>query len=225
MSIGRDRLNKMDEERYRNGEEKGDGISRAGRIIGTIVLVSVSLGLGVFTFLQFFSDSPPIDVISRPPARSSQGGLVDTVDVEKERTMQVTLFFPGRDPLELEREDRIVPFEREPAAIARIVVNEILKGPADYGLSPVVGPGAALRTVFIRGDVVYMDFSRTIVDSVGRSTLSEIQLVKSLCRTLYQTLPEVRSIRFLVNGKEAQTFNRDDGHLDISVSYPIIFKG
>lgn len=223
--VGRDIRRKMGEEGNFGEHEKDKGARRVGRIIGTVILVAVSAGLGVFIYLQFFSETPPIEVIPRSQARAFQSGVVDPSDAEDDKTMQITLFFPGRDPMELEREDRIVPFEREPGAIGRIVVNEILKGPSEYGLSPVAGPGAALRTVFIRGDVLYIDFSRTIVDSVGRSALSEVQLIKSLCRTLYQTLPDIRWVRFLVNGKEGQTLNREDGHLDIGSPFPITFKG
>lgn len=201
---------------------------------GTLFLLIAVIGLGLFARIQFFSENPffPMDLdflgprFSQAEGSQNQQALPEREEADQgKKTMTVNLFFAGPDLSELETEDRVIPLEPDPLAAASRAIEELLKGPSEFGLYPVCGKGVTLRTLFFRQGSVYVDFNRSIADGSWRSAVSEYIFLKALCRTLSNIIPDVNWVVVMVNGRQMGTMNKEDGHLDISDPFPADFQG
>lgn len=84
------------------------------------------------------------------------------------------------------------------------------------------GKGAVLANVKLRelyldpAGTAYLDLSVVPKDGIRSSAWEEILAAYALVNTLMQNVEEVKRVRFLVEGKEAQTLA---GHIDLSRSF------
>jgi len=146
--------------------------------------------------------APAAGQLSGPSAGEAAGQL---------RT--VTLVLPG--PKGLETVQATVPKQHEVQLEARAAVSAVLA--ADRG-----GP-SLLREFSLRG--FYLDSGGTgyvdLAQQQGRreaaaSARNELLALYAIVNTVTVNFPEVRQVRFLVDGKEAQTLA---GHIDLGQAY------
>ncbi|PKK91791.1 MAG: hypothetical protein CVV64_03765 [Candidatus Wallbacteria bacterium HGW-Wallbacteria-1] len=195
---------------------------------GIVILLVLVSGLGFFVKEQFFSDSPffPMVLDYKMSIDGEQQKANEiTATSTGARTMTVSLFFVGPDLSEFEREDRSIPFEADPLLASSRALEELLRGPGEFGLYPLCGKDVTLRTLFVRKGTAYVDLSRSVADGSWRSAISEYVFLKAVCRTLSNMMPDINWIVFMVNGRQMSTMNREDGHLDIGNPFPADFRG
>lgn len=122
-------------------------------------------------------------------------------------TMQVKLYFVDRGSNKLVAEERQVEKTR---AIARRVLEELLKGPGVEKHGAVFPAGTKLLDVNIKADeqICLVDFSSEIKSLTAQE---EKLLVYSIANTLGQ-FPSIKGIAFMVDGKKVETL----GHMDLS---------
>lgn len=149
-----------------------------------------------------------------PPGVPSGGG---------EGRTAFTLYFPSREYVETGQEgvDRLVA-ERitlEPALaaagddrLATALLEALRKGPTSSAALPVIPARIQMRGVRVREGIAELDFARA---GLSGGSLEEQLIVDSIVRTLTQ-LPELHAVRFIVEGKPAETLM---GH--VSTAQPI----
>lgn len=132
---------------------------------------------------------------------SSQGGSArPEPSVSSHPPVEVSAWFlADRDgKVWLAQELRTVPDdERVPQA----VVEQVLKGPTVEGLSTPFPPGTRVRAVTLDGTVATVDWNADVLTaSVGAD--AEAYGIQSIVYSLTD-LPEIRSVRFTVEGKDS----------------------
>lgn len=154
-------------------------------------------------------DNTPVTTTdAMQPQQSSEVPPVENNGVIKHNTMQLTLYYPSADAVHLVTEVRSFPLNDAPA---RIAVEALLGGTEQPQTAKVFPPDTKLRRLWIKDEVAYVDFNKTILKGNGGSA-TEMLLVASVVDTLTE-FPTVEKVKFLVEGKAIDTLY---GHMDLS---------
>ena len=101
---------------------------------------------------------------------------------------------------------------------ARRVIEELTLPDSDPAVFPPLPETFPLRTAYLDGSRLYLDFSRDAVAGLSGGTEEEIILLESLKRTLAWNLPNVDHLQILIDGQPRRTLGaagEDAGHIDI----------
>lgn len=123
-----------------------------------------------------------------------------------------TLLWPGAEAEGLVARDAEIFATRDPADQARQVVGLLLAAPPDDAVAAPLPAGTRLLALFIdeRG-TAFVDVSREAASGSGGSAW-ELLAVHSLCGSLVRSVPQVRRMQLLVEGRQVETLA---GHLDL----------
>ena len=143
------------------------------------------------------------------PDKSKETSPVKTERTEK--SMNVKVYYPddsGMKLVEVEREVLVDDATDKYTA----AVESLLEEPTEDNLTKIFPNNAAIRSVTVENGLAIVDLDGSFLKSfVGGSTGEEL-LVGSVVDTL-TNFPEVKHVKFLVDGKEIETLS---GHMDLS---------
>ena len=141
------------------------------------------------------------------PARQS----VPAVPAPPAGTAVVTLFFAAEDGSGLVREGREVEIEeRVEEGIARLVA-ELASGPVGSH-SPTLPPNTRVLGVRLEGEVALVDLGAEFKEGIPSGSSAEMAAVYSVVDTVAANFPQVKGVRFLIEGAPVAEL----GHLDLS---------
>lgn len=174
------------------------------------ILVAGSLYLRSLARRVFFERARPPEASAR--ARLAQVALQPSAGP----TQSVTLYFPSTGDGKLREETRTLALAADPADRIRQIVLALVEGPKQ-GESPALPPSADVRAVFLTQDgTAYLDLSSGAFADFNPGIESETLAVYSVVDSLSANLPEVKRVKFLVQGQEAETL---DGHADLTAPF------
>lgn len=128
----------------------------------------------------------------------------------------VHLYFGTPGDTTLVPEARMVALKKDPAALGREVVNELLAGPRKEGIR-VIPEGTRLNALFVTGDqTCYLDLSREVVEGQPGGSAAELLTVWSLVNSLVLNVDGIRSVRILVDGRGRETLA---GHVALNRAF------
>ena len=110
------------------------------------------------------------------------------------------LFFPRYRTADCVGEERVLPRKKTPELEIELLLKEILLGPFDVNSVPVVPRDVQLRTVLLRDNRLFVDFSEDIVFRDVNSTLSFEEALECINRSIQFNFPVVEKIVYTVNG-------------------------
>ncbi|MBU5612116.1 GerMN domain-containing protein [Geomonas azotofigens] len=131
---------------------------------------------------------------------------------EQVDTRVVTLFFSNQDGSSLTREGREIAVEDTTDDMIASVVDELVVGPLG-DLAPTLPHNAKVLGAQLKGDVAQVDFSKELVESLPEGSSAEMSAVYSVVDTVVANFPQVKAVRFLVDGVPVKELK---GHLDLS---------
>jgi hypothetical protein len=106
-----------------------------------------------------------------------------------------------------------LPLAKDPVLRSKQVLNTLLAGPVDTELR-TLPPDAALLAFYLLPDgTAIADFSEALATSIPSGIESEQMAMDSITKTLEANVPQVRKLKVLIHGQEAETLA---GHLDLS---------
>jgi spore germination protein GerM len=121
-------------------------------------------------------------------------------------------FADERNPF-LVAETRVMANPVDPAVQGRQLIGELIDGSAD-GNFPTIPKGTQLRAFFILDDgTAVVDFSPQFRENHPGSCRMEQLTLFSVVNSLILNVPEIRRVKILINGTEAQTLA---GHLTLA---------
>lgn len=175
------------------------------RLLLLLLLILVAVVLIFF----FGSRKESIKHVVRPTETTGRSS-----PARKAETKTVTLFFLSESDDLLHPEERqVVLSSSSPNDLARVIVEEILKG-SSQGLLNALPEGTRLRQVYVTSDgTAYVDFSRHITSGNYYGSSGEMAAVYSVVNSLAYNLKSVKKVVFLVEGSEKETLG---GHIDLS---------
>ena len=113
-----------------------------------------------------------------------------------------------------------LPLSSDPVLRSKQVLNTLLAGPVDVELR-TLPPDAVLLALYILPDgTAIADFSEALATSIPSGIASEQLAVDSMARTLEANVPEVKRLKILIHGQEAETLA---GHVDLTGTFVVHF--
>jgi sporulation and spore germination protein len=111
-----------------------------------------------------------------------------------------------------------LPLSSDPVLRSKQVLNTLLAGPVDVELR-TLPPDAVLLAFYILPDgTAIADFSEALATSIPSGIASEQLAVDSMARTLEANVPEVKRLKILIHGQEAETLA---GHVDLTGTFAV----
>ena len=111
-----------------------------------------------------------------------------------------------------------LPLSNDPVLRSKQVLNTLLAGPVDVELR-TLPPDAVLLAFYILPDgTAIADFSEALATSIPSGIASEQLAVDSMARTLEANVPEVKRLKILIHGQEAETLA---GHVDLTGTFAV----
>ncbi|HKW61481.1 MAG TPA: GerMN domain-containing protein [Candidatus Acidoferrum sp.] len=111
-----------------------------------------------------------------------------------------------------------LPLSGDPVLRSKQVLNTLLAGPVDVELR-TLPPDAVLLAFYILPDgTAIADFSEALATSIPSGIASEQLAVDSLAQTLAANVPEVKRLKILIHGQEAETLA---GHVDLTGTFVV----
>ena len=111
-----------------------------------------------------------------------------------------------------------LPLSNDPVLRSKQVLNTLLAGPVDIELR-TLPPDAVLLAFYILPDgTAIADFSEALATSIPSGIASEQLAVDSMARTLEANVPEVKRLKILIHGQEAETLA---GHVDLTGTFAV----
>jgi len=95
---------------------------------------------------------------------------------------------------------------REEAALDALIHTD----PVSKQLTNLFPPGTDVHSVKVKGDTATVDFNQNFA-SRGQGSFTERMMVNAVVSTLTE-FPEIKKVKFLVDGKEVDTIS---GHMDL----------
>lgn len=132
--------------------------------------------------------------------------------IEKEEKITVSLYFSSIDGNYLIAEEREIDKKENIISLARLVVQELIKGPKT-DLYRTIPEGTKLRALYFDAGIAYLDFSSELQENHWGGSSGELHTIFSIVNTLTLNFPEIKKIRFMVNGQEVETLC---GHIDLT---------
>ncbi|HVS33310.1 MAG TPA: GerMN domain-containing protein [Thermoanaerobaculia bacterium] len=128
----------------------------------------------------------------------------------------VSLFFEGPEML-LAAETRDVAVPENPAGAIPVVMRELLEGPANTAVPPLLPRDSVLRGAYLLPDgTAIVDLGGpTLTNGWGAGSHQELMAIYSIVQTVVTNFPEARRVRVLVNGSPAETLG---GHVSLARS-------
>ena len=169
--------------------------------------LGIAFGILASVFLIFFlrpsRESPPIE------EQVSQERFDQAYD---ENLREVVLFFQQEESGKLFPERRRIYQTPSPESQAEQIIDSLVEG-SQRGLGPVLPPQTRLRGFYLSpSGTAYVDFSEDIRTTGRLGTSGELSAVYSVVNSLTFNLPEVKRIRFLIEGAEVKTLA---GHISV----------
>ncbi|MHB8840549.1 MAG: GerMN domain-containing protein [Candidatus Aquicultor sp.] len=125
------------------------------------------------------------------------------------RMVPLTLYFSD------EQAEHLVPEVRQvedTAAIAKVAVEELVKGPKEDGLHATIPSETKVLNVDIIKNVAYVNFSKDLIDKHWGGSTGELMTITSLVDTLTE-FKNIQKVQIMVEGKVVDTIA---GHADTS---------
>ena len=125
----------------------------------------------------------------------------------------VQLYFPSFPDGKLVSETRSIKLAATDTDRIRQVLLALIEG-SHQGRSPALPPSTTIRGVFLTADgAAYIDFSGKSLAAFDSGIESETLSIYSIVDSLAANVPDVKQVKFLVDGQEVETL---DGHVNLT---------
>lgn len=181
-----------------------------------LILVILPFLVGSLLYLRTLTRRLFFEPAGKPESALRTQLNQEVLQTASTTTQTVTLYFPSYGQGKLAPETRTLPLAPEVLDRVRQIILALVEG-SHQGSDLALPATTNLRAVFLATDgTVYLDFSSDIVNNFPVGIESETLSVYAVVMSLTANLPEVKRVKFLVQGQEADTLA---GHADISSAF------
>ena len=161
------------------------------------IIVVILLGGGVWYFL-FYNKNAETEVNEIIPE--------EEISEEQMRQTIVSLYFYNENTKSLVPEGRLIDVKELVDKPYDKLMELLMQGPNNRELSKTIPEGTKVNKIELKGDTLYIDFSKEFVDNHEGGEEKEKATIYSIVNTM-TNLTEINSIKILINGEENKAFN------------------
>jgi len=155
-----------------------------------------------------WSERLPSDIRQIPTRR---GGSPSVEDGQQIQTSAVYLYFSDEKGSFLLAEKRMLFHNEDPAEMGRAILEDLIRGPRGK-LSRTIPEGTSLNAIYVSRDgTAFVDFSDSLRENHPGGSQTEFLTVYSIVNSLALNIPQVNSVKILIEGRETMTLA---GHID-----------
>ena len=161
------------------------------------IIVVILIGVGVWYFL-FYNKNDETEVNEIIPE--------EEISEEQMRQTIVSLYFYNENTKSLVPEGRLIDVKELVDKPYDKLMELLMQGPNNRELSKTIPEGTKVNKIELKGDTLYIDFSKEFVDNHEGGEEKEKATIYSIVNTM-TNLTEINSIKILINGEENKAFN------------------
>ena len=166
------------------------------KIIIALIIFVILIGVGVwyFFFYNMNNESEINEIIPE-----------EEISEEQMRQTIVSLYFYNENTNSLVPEGRLIDVKELVEKPYNKLVELLIQGPNNAELSKTIPEGTRINKIELKGDTLYIDFSKEFIDNHEGGEDKEKATIYSLVNTM-TNLTEVNSIKILIEGEENKAF-------------------
>ena len=147
------------------------------------------------------------------PAISSElDNFTTAVEAKHTERTIIHLYFANKENSFLIAEKRLLVQPDDPAQMGKLIIESLIKGPKE-GLMRTISSDASLRALFVTKDkTAYVDLTKAAREKHPGGCKSEIITIYSIVNSLVLNIPEIDTVKILIDGRESMTLA---GHIDL----------
>ena len=166
------------------------------KIIIALIIFVILIGVGVWYF--FFHNT------------NNESGINEIIpeeEISEEQMRQtiVSLYFYNENTNSLVPEGRLIDVKELVEKPYNKLVELLIQGPNNEELSKTIPDGTRINKIELKGDTLYIDFSKEFINNHEGGEDKEKATIYSLVNTM-TNLTEVNSIKILIDGEENKAF-------------------
>jgi hypothetical protein len=159
-------------------------------------------------------------ISGKPPFSGRYGQKAGRALFDYPEKAKVDLFFAD-DQNYLRAEQRTVPHPPDPAVFGRVIIESLISGPRGE-LVRTIPEKTALKAFYVAKDgASYADFTEAISKNHPGGSSSELVTIYSIVNSVVMNIPEIKSVKILIEGKESGTLA---GHIDLGSPFSADFS-
>ena len=172
------------------------------KVINLLIIILVIIIVGG---LLFFSNKGNDEKILKEITPEEE------ISEDQERKTMILLYFKDKQTGELSKEIRIIDVKKLTENPYKILVEMLMEGAENENLETIIPLGTKINDIYIKGDIVYIDFTKEFIENHIGGLDNENITIYSIVNTLTE-LNEVNFVKILIEGEEGKAFK--DGNMN-----------
>ena len=167
------------------------------KIIAIIIVIAIIIGIGVWYFFFHAKNS-----------ENAANEIIPEEEISEEQMRQtiVSLYFYNSEINSLVPEGRLIDAKELIENPYNKLIELLMQGPNNAELSKTIPEGTKVNKIELKGDILYIDFSKEFIDNHEGGEDKEKATIYSIVNTM-TNLTEVNSVKILIDGEENKAFN------------------
>lgn len=161
-----------------------------------ILIVVILIGVGYFIYNNI-KNKDKENILEYTPEQE--------ITEEQLRQTVVTLYFLDPNNCELVPEARQIDSKALINNPYEILINLLIEGPKNEKLMKLIPEDTKLNSAQIKGNVLYIDFSKEFINEQNLGQQQEELILKSIVNTVTE-LTEINKVTILIDGEENKGF-------------------
>lgn len=162
-----------------------------------IFIILFVIGIGYLIYINLTGEKQNNEISEFIPA--------EEITDEQLRMTNIELYFFNEEIGNLEKEIRTIDAKNLIENPAKVIIEELLKGPKNEFLSKIIPENTKLNSAKIEKGILYLDFSKEFIKEENLGKEKEELIINSIKKTMSQ-LVEINSIKILISGEENKSF-------------------
>jgi spore germination protein GerM len=181
------------------------------------IAVAAILGVGIYYLMTLRRHIAPTAASTLRSEQTARTQLNEAaLQQSAGQTQIITLYFPSYANGNLQSETRSLKLSSDNIKAIRQILLALIEG-SHQGHDSALSPSTTIRAAFLAPDgTAIVDLSQEALADFQPGIESESLAVYSIVDSLCANIPQVKEVKFLVQGQEVQTL---DGHIDLTGNF------
>jgi Sporulation and spore germination len=184
------------------------------RIKIAIVALGIAVLIGLFYLPRLWRGTRDLERPATSDEQARREIVQPPITTASDVKTKAKLFWiSASNPGVLEGEDVSLPLSADPVQRSRQLVNALILSPPTPPQRTLPTDTALLDFYLLPDGTAIADFADTLATGTASGIVSEQLAVDSITRTLGASVPQIRRLKILLHGQEADTLA---GHIDLT---------
>ena len=180
-------------------------LSRITEILSRAAIVRTLTQIeGVETVVFYINEQPLMDALNQPVGQMKASDFIDDLggDINDYQKTVLTLYYTNEQGNKLMECKRELVYNNA-VSMERLVMAQLIKGPTEDGMYPVLPSDTKLLTISTREGVCYVNLDASFL--TGSVNTNEVVPIYAIVNSLVE-LPAVNKVQIAINGETTRRY-------------------